>query len=572
MHGRSGFPRRGGDSVLRDRLPDEVAEYPDPLLGIDLRASLDDLQPGQAEFLKNCYVDGGVRKRFGAVAVSATRYASLRGCGGTKVYPNTATPFRAIAYGTTLATVSESGSLATLTSSLSNDRTVRFQPWTVTDVTYVCTGADRLGTIDHTTQIYATLTGTNVPASPVQVMPFADRLFALQDGVVVTSDPRTDTVFAATTSSWAAYQPVGSAGGVTALHLHSVTGQQGDPLAQLLLFKQASVSALTGGDFGSNVTSASPPTGYDGVVTLIAHRVGTNSPRSIVTAPGIGTFWVTQDLNVAWLPFSQVTPLLIGDALYSRRPDIFGLNHAAPTYLDRIWMVYHDRKLKLGFPIGSEPYPSVQYWLDVRQLQGVSPTPEQKFQVAWSGPHTGQTPAHVWVEAEGGDADVLFGIEGDPSLGAYLYRLHEPGITSDTRGETTTAVVSDDARHYHHFGAPGFLKYLQRLRIDAGGQLEHARVELRDLHGETTGMTLQLYKADGTAFSTYRYGVGIRYGTGARYSQTGANNLAWVDIESQIATPSIGDAIQLRVRHATGTFVMRSARSQTRILKQEQVS
>lgn len=558
--------------MLRNRLPDAAAEYPDPILGIDLRASLEDLQPGQAEFLKNCYYDGGVRKRFGSVAVTSTRYAALRGCGGTRVYPNTADAFRVVAYGASLATVSNAGVLATITSSLTSDQSVRFQPWTVTDVTYVCTGADRLGTLDHTTQVYATLTGTNIPASPVQVMPFVDRLFALQDGVVVTSDPRVDTIFAATTSSWAAYQPVGSAGGVTALHLHSVTGQQGDPLAQLLLFKPASVSALTGTDFGSTVTAASPPTGYNGVLTLIAHRIGTNSPRSIVTAPGIGTFWVTQDLNVAWLPFSQVTPLLIGDALYSRRPDLYGLNHAANTYLDRIWMIYHDRKLKLGFPVGSDSYPSIQYWLDVRQLQGVSPTPEQKLQVSWSGPHTGQTPSHVWVEAEGGDQDVLFGVEGDPTLGAYLYQLHQSGITSDTRGTTATPITSDEARHYHTFGAPGFLKYLQRLRIDAGGQLEHARVELRDLHGDTTGMTLQLYKADGTAFTTNRYGTGLRYGTGRRYSQTATNNLAWVDIESQIATPSIGDAIQLRVQHATGTFVMRKALPQVRILTQEQVN
>ena len=558
--------------MLRNRLPDDQAEYPDPILGIDLRTSLEDLQPGQAEFLKNCYFDGGVRKRAGSVSVNALRYASYPGSGGTRVYPNDAVPFRVLAYHTSLATVSDAGALATLTSSLTSDQSVRFQPWTITDATYVCTGADRLGTIDHTTQVYATLSGTNIPPSPVQALSFSDRLFVLQDGIVVTSDPRTDTVFAATTSSWAAYRPVGSAGGVTAVHLHSVTGQQGDPLAQLLMFKPASVSALTGTDFGDDVTAASMPPGYDGALPLLTHRIGTNSPRSIVTAPGIGTFWVTQDLNVAWLPFSQSTPLLIGDALYSRRTDIYGLNNATSIYLHHIWMVYHDRKLKLGFPVGSDPFPSVQYWLDVRRLQGVSPTPEQKLEVAWSGPHTGQTPSHVWVEAEGGDQDVLYGVEGDPSLGTYLYRLAEAGISYDTRGIATSNIVSDEASHYHTFGAPGFLKYLQRLRVDAGGQLEHTRLEVRDLHGDTTGLTLQLLKADGTAFSTNRYGNGVNYGTGKRYGQTARNNLAWVDIESQIATTSIGDALQLRLQHATGTFVCNRVLPQVQIMKQEQVS
>lgn len=558
--------------MLRNRIPDEIAEYQDPRFGIDLRTSLEDLQPGQAEFLKNCYYDGGVRKRQGSVGVNSLRYSIQRGCGGARIYPNDATAFRAIAYGTSLATVNDVGVLATLTSGLTSDQDVRFQTWTLTDATYVCNGADLLAYIDNITQVFATVSGTNIPTSPTQVIPFVDRLFAIQDGVVVTSDPRTDAVFAATTSSWAAYKPVGSAGGVKALHLHSVTGQQGDPLAQLLMFKQASVSALTGTDLGDDVTAASMPQGYDGQVTLLTHRIGTSSPRSIVTAPGIGTFWVTQDLNVAWLPFSQVTPLLIGDALYSRRTDIYGLNHAAGTQLDKIWMVYHDRKLKLGFPIGSDPYPSIQYWLDVRQLQGVSPTPEQKLEVAWSGPHSGQTPSYVWVEAEGGDQEVLYGVEGDPSLGTYLYRLSESSITYDTRGVATSSIVSEEGSHYHTFGAPGFLKYIQRIRIDAGGQLEHTRLELRDLHGDTTGMTLQLLKSDGTAFSTNRYGNSIKYGTGKKYGQTALNNLAWVDIESQIATASVGDAIQLRIRHATGTFVKNRVLPHAQVMRQEQVS
>ena len=558
--------------MLRNRIPDDMAEYPDPRFGIDLRSSLEDLQPGQAEFLKNCYYDGGVRKRAGSVSVNALRYSYYPGSGGTRVYPNDAVPVRLLAYHTALATVTDAGTIATVTDSLTANTSVRFQTWTLTDATYVCNGEDPLAYVDNITQSYATLTGTNIPQSPTQAVPFVDRLFVLQDGYVVTSDPRTDTVFSSSTSTWATYRPVGSAGGVKALHLHSVTGQQGDPIAQLLLFKQASVSALTGTDFGDDVTAASIPTGYDAALTLLTHRIGTNSPRSIVTAPGIGTFWVTQDLNVAWLPFSQITPLLIGDALYSRRTDIYGLNHAASTYLHHIWMVYHDRKLKLGFPVGSDPFPSIQYWLDVRQLQGVSPTPEQKLEVAWSGPHAGQTPSHVWVEAEGGDQDVLYGVEGDPSLGTYLYRLAEAGISYDTRGVATSNIVSDEGSHYHTFGAPGFLKYLQRLRIDAGGQLEHTRLEVRDLHGDTTGLTLQLLKADGTAFSTNRYGNGVTYGTGKRYGQTARNNLAWVDIESQIATSSIGDALQLRIQHATGTFVKNRVLPQVQVMKQEQVS
>ncbi len=69
--------------ALRGKLPDQQATYPDPLLGIDLRVSLQDLQPGQAALMKNCVWDGGVKNRNGSEAIT-TSQGPYRGLGASR--------------------------------------------------------------------------------------------------------------------------------------------------------------------------------------------------------------------------------------------------------------------------------------------------------------------------------------------------------------------------------------------------------------------------------------------------------------------------------------------------------
>ena len=73
--------------MLRNRLPDQIAEYPDPKRGINLRKSPEDLGPGEAYLLTNFVYDGGLRKRWGSLLFSTPSLGNHDAqANGRKVY------------------------------------------------------------------------------------------------------------------------------------------------------------------------------------------------------------------------------------------------------------------------------------------------------------------------------------------------------------------------------------------------------------------------------------------------------------------------------------------------------
>ena len=60
--------------AIRGRIHDSQANYPDPILGINLRDSVADVQRGQAVLMKNCVYDGGVVTRLGSKRLNATAF------------------------------------------------------------------------------------------------------------------------------------------------------------------------------------------------------------------------------------------------------------------------------------------------------------------------------------------------------------------------------------------------------------------------------------------------------------------------------------------------------------------
>lgn len=565
--------------MLRGRLSDKQATYPDVTRGVNLRKSAEDLGPGEAYLLQNCYFDGGLRKRFGSSRLTSSALASsLGGRGGYKFYPQTAAKARLVAYGGTLSSISDVGVESVITAVLTSDADVHFRTWSITDTCYVANKANTLGSI-NSVLTFATVTGVNIPASPTLVMPFLDRLFAIQGDRVCSTNPRVDNVWSPNSSTWANYRPFAASGNPTALHIHSGTGASGDPIAQLLIFQNSSVTALTGTDFGSDVTSTTPSTTWDAVLTVLDARTGTSSPRSTVTVPGLGTFWFTQEFNVAWLPFGEKTPRLIADALFTRRTDVYGLNDVNRARLDQVWMVYHDRKLKLGFPVESETFSSIQYWLDLRPLgQAVASIlggeADVQQRAVWTGPHLGRSVRMAWNENEGGDNDALFSIEGDATVGVLVYQEDVADVYTDATGLTAASTTFHYKSFYHNFGMPSYEKYLPTVRFDCTGHIANATVGLNDLHGTlATGMSI--LQNDGSAFVNQTYGNGFRYGDGLVYGAASGNNVGNVYVESQIANAmnrAIGDAIRVDVEHTTGPFQINSIIPQAQVRRIQQVS
>lgn len=556
--------------MLRRRLSDKKAEFVDPVLGVNLRDSLEDLQPGEAERMTNCFYDGGTRKRYGSSRITTTSRGAFRGRGGIRVYPLLAVKFRLVAFDINVVTVSDAGAVGTVTFTLTSDQDTFFANWSITDKTYVCNKSNVLGQISAA-QVFTTVTGVNIPSSPTMALPFLDRLFAIQGDGVWSTDPRTDATWSPNSSTWAIYRPSAGTGVPTAIHLHSFSGATNSPRAQLLIFQESSLTTLIGQDFGSDVTLATPPTTWDASMTLLSPDIGTLSPASLVTVPGVGTFWFTQDANVGWLPFFTSIPKLIGDKLFSNRQAISGLNNVNFSQLSQVRMVYHDRKLKLFLPVGSNAYSTIQYWLDLRQLQNVAVLSDTS-KVSWSGPHTGQSLSAVWVESAGADNNALYACEGNTTVGLYVYRLDDLAVYTDVVGTTTVAVEQDYRSYYHDFGAPAYEKWIPDVRFDFSGRGQHATVALNDLHGNSVSGLLILDNT-GAVFTTASttYGTGLKYGTSVKYGHTIQPYIGHVAVDSQVTTAVLGDALQVQVTHNVGSFTINRIVPQVQIRRTQPV-
>lgn len=549
--------------MLRNRLPDEIAEYPDPKRGINLRKSPEDLEPGEAYLLTNFHYDGGLRKRTGSSLFSTPSLGMHDAQGGVLFsYGNNQT-VRLVAGGGNVWSIADSGAMiSTLTSTLTSGTPIHFRTWPITDSVYLANGTDALRAYDGTT--ISTLSGTNIPASPTMVQPFSDRLFAIQGSVVVSSNARSDSIWATTGSAWSAYRPFASGAWPTALGLHSATGELGDPNAYLLIFQRNAVYGLRGTDFGDNVASGSPSTGWDAELILFDPRIGTSSPYSIVTVPGLGTFWLTTDRNVAWLPFGSTNPRLIGDALITtNRTDVLGLNLIDSVNLDEVLMVYHDRKLKLMIPESGNAYTTMQYWLDLRPLHEnlsaiLKGDADEGEATNWSGPHTTQAIKRVWVEQETGALERLMGLEGrGTARGLYTYELNPYEVYMEEIATTTAnEYVGDYKTFYNNAAAPTFRKYLPRVILDAGGYIQYATVSVTDLHGTLTSGFAPM-NIQGLAFDSITYGNSYRYGNGIRYGQNSINQLGEVAFDERSDIVPTGDALQIRVQAGIKKFILR---------------
>ena len=131
--------------MLRNRLPDQVSIIPDPTLGVNYPLSLEDVQPGQAAMMKNCYYDGTLRMRRGMSLVTPSSQGAFAGTGGVRAYFANGTKVRVVSYDIRLATVSDGGVVTTATTSLATASNVHFTPWSVTDAMYVCTATTSMG-------------------------------------------------------------------------------------------------------------------------------------------------------------------------------------------------------------------------------------------------------------------------------------------------------------------------------------------------------------------------------------------------------------------------------------------
>lgn len=467
--------------ALRNRIPDRYAQYPDPIRGVNLRKADEDVEKGESPYMKNCVYDGGIAMRLGSGRLTASSLAaSFRVRGGHKFYDQDGTAKRLIAYDDTISHITEAGAENVLSSGMTSDKDTHFTTWSITDKVYIANETDELQEYDGTTfQAVSSIGGaTNVPGNssnpPAKmVVPVSDRLLGITSNGIERTDARVAHVWSLD-SSWATLRP-SQVGPFTALAPFTVRrNSDGEPVQGAVAFQANAHYFISGTDFGDDVTSATASSNEDSAINIIDSRVGTSSPYSVVTVPGLGLFWVTSDLNVYFLPFGSTGGAFIGDKIQSN-VDTLGLNNANLASQGQIWMEYFGRRLYLGFPTGSNTYPTYQYWLDIRRWQEIG-------EPVWYGPMLGQSLSRVWAETQGGDR-VLRGGEGDPSVGVFVYELLKSGTYTDAVGTDDNNVDMEYRTHFEAFVNPSKKKYFPSLQLEANTFSGSATVDIYDLDG-----------------------------------------------------------------------------------------
>ena len=441
---------------LRNQVSEKNARYHDPVKGVNLRESTEDLDADESPLMQNCIYLGGVRNRLGSLRLTASAlHATKRLRGGHKFYYGGASPTkkRLVAYNTKISVINDAGAETVLTSGMTDDKDTQFTTWSISDKVYIANGSDTMCDYDGTT--FQTTTGTAIP-TPRWIAPIGDRLMAITSAGIERTDPRDATIWS-TNSSWATLRP-----SLTGLFtcIHPVNLREGGVLnAGLLAFQPNAYYLITGTDFGADATAASASSGEDSRIQLLDPVIGTSSPFSVCTIPGIGTAWLTSDKNVYLLPEGSMRGMYIGDKLKSTG-SVVGLESVNSAALSQASMIYFDRYLMLTVPVGSSDYNSIQFWMD---MYSYVLYPDRG--PVWYGPMTGQYVAHFWVENQQTDF-ALYAGEDNASNGAFVYSLRSAARYTDAVATADNTVSMLYQTPFHNMGAAAKTKYLRSVHFD----------------------------------------------------------------------------------------------------------
>lgn len=464
--------------MLRHSVSRDLAQ---PRRGLNLRDPAHQLEAGEVVKLQNLYWDGFIRIIPGSTLLTPnTLNATQRVQGGAKFYSIAGLPKRFVAYGfnatlTTIAVVDDGGLATTNLVINSLDSDVFFTTWSITDTIYWCNGLQGLYfyTNDGT---FGIVLGTNVPIPQGPVVPISDRLLAITDNGIERTDARVDDVWSLD-SPWATFRPE-RPGKFVVMHPYSLKGTD-TIFPGVLALQENAYYHITGTDFGTDVTSGTASANENSAMVLIDPQVGTSSPKSIVTVPGVGVLWFTSDKNVYWIPEGQLSGKFIGDKLFSNGTTE-GLESVNENALSAVWMQYFDRKLILGVPTGASLIANTQFWLDLRTLRSALDSPAP----AWYGPMTIDTWSTVWREDQQGELKLIAG-EGNPDNGAYVYNAYQAGTASHFQGATEVFPVCIYEDRHNAFQVGQQSKHIQDFRLTAHIQGGTLRAGVLDLGTET---------------------------------------------------------------------------------------
>lgn len=395
-----------------------VHEYPLARRGINFYSNITTLHPEEALNTQNLIYRNGMKKRGGSSKFEDDEVQAGKKITGLHRFYYDTDSRQTLASSGTAVRYHNGTTWADIQTGLNDGANVLFDTWGALQKAYFANGEDELYSWDGSSA--ATLSGGNIPTSIIQVLPYQDRLLAIDNtnpGTLSWSD-----AFSTTAGNWV---PASSTGVKPDSKLfgmvnHSINNSDSGYESAVLLAGANGMYLFAGTDLRT------PATTGNYTIFPLATSVGCNTPRTMQWTPQ-GTIYLGTDGQVYILPFKSSTPIPIGNKIRSNQTGIEGIEDIPNSQIQNACAVYHDGYYKLSITQSGQTKNNVQFWLDVNRLH----QDEERLWGPWYGPMLGMS-ISVFANLNGhGDNGELIGGESSGTTGAFVYDLAQSSVFAD---------------------------------------------------------------------------------------------------------------------------------------------
>lgn len=438
-----------------------IYEYPSSKLGVNIYSNIADLNPEECLLSQNAIWNNGMKKRGGQDIFETDEVQASKQITGLHRFYYSQQSKQLLAASGTAVRYHTGATWADVQTGLNDGAQVHFATWGALQKTYFANGNDELYSWDGSSAV--TLSGGNIPTSIIQVLPYQDRLLAIDNtnhGTLSWSD-----AFSTTAANWV---PASSTGVRPDSQLHgminhSINNSDAGYESAALLAGSNGMYLFAGTDLRA------PATTGNYTIFPLATKVGCNAPRTMQWTPK-GSIYLGIDKNVYLLPFKSSTPIPISQKLFSTNTQE-GLEKIPSGQIQNACAVYHDGYYKLSITTSGGSTNTNQWWLDVDRLR----QDDDELFGPWYGPMTGQTISVFATQTGNGDSGEL--MAGENTAKSFVYELSKDGIFSDyDPANSVVKAIPVTYKTFHHpLGGPGSLS----LNKD----IDSMEIELLDVNG-----------------------------------------------------------------------------------------
>lgn len=429
-----------------------VVEYPLPKRGVNLYINPVELHPEEAVIAQNLYWRNGLVKKPGTTQFDTDDEVQAdKKISGLHRFYYSISSKQLLASSGTAVRYHNGTTWADVQTGLTDGNQVYFSTWGALQKVYFGNGADELYSWDGSSAV--TISGGAVPTAIIQVLPYQDRLLAIDatnPGTLSWSDS-----FSTTAADWEAASSTGVKpdSNLFGMVNHSINNSDAGYESGVLL-------AGSNGMYLFKGTALNPASNPNYTIYPLATSIGCNAPRTMTWTPR-GTMYLGIDKQVYLLQFNTSTPIPIGQKITSLiyLSEVDGIEDTPSGQIHNACAVYHDGFYKLSIAPESGTTNARQWWLDVDRMA----TDENGLTGPWYGPMTGETFSCFANQNGNGDSGELMAGDGTGTSGKSLvYQAHQRGINA----MDGTAITIQWKSYFNPLGNIGYRKEIHNLEIE----------------------------------------------------------------------------------------------------------